>query len=245
MAELRLGPVVVRLVAADAEVERLRSTAGSFLGPAVAPCEPVASEFHFCVGPPEGVELQHRGVREGIHRPLGSRGLAFWDGEFTVGLRLALARLFPPPDWLLCHAAALRYPGGTVVAVGESGAGKSTLATFAGGELLSDELVLIDVVGRVAWGTPVRSSCRRPPSPASGPLRAIVTLRHAATASLEPIAPAKLLPAVMASLAATPGTSLADQLDASIRLVERVPGFELSFAPDASVAAVLESLCHD
>lgn len=236
------GPATFRVVADATVMERLRESAGAFFldeGGSPGP----RPTLRFGVGGAGGRILLHNGATEGRYLPLPDGGLAFWDGDVVVGLRLALARHFPPPRWLQCHAAGLRFPGGCVVALGRSGAGKSTLATHAGGELLSDEMVLVDTDRRHAWGLPIRSSSPRAPAPLDGPIRAFVTLRHASAPSLRPLRPDELCGALLESLAATPEARLEDQLDAAVRLAEATRAFELSFAPEPSAGGLLEQLC--
>jgi len=162
----------------------------------------------------------------------------------------ALAWVLPTRPALLLHAAAVELEGRAFVLVGAEGAGKTTwagLARQAGGRVIHDDLVAIDLAGGGphVLGWPVRNLSPDPALPGRWPLAALLLPRHAAAHALEPAPPALLVrarlganvPFVTEALGSSPPLHAA--LDA---LVAAAPARTLAFARDPGFADLLRGL---
>ncbi len=196
---------------------------------------------------PEGaLPLREPGGREvGWAVPIAGGLEVSWREPHAAdaGLRLLLARAFPPPGALLLHGAGLARGGRGLVAVGPSGAGKSTLAGLCDGlALLSDETVIVEAgPSPRVHGTPFRSSCPREPVAASAALAAIVALEKGPSPSLRPL-PRVACVELLLSQAFRHGTDAAALLDAAVALAQAVPAYVLTFAKEPSCCGLLERL---
>lgn len=151
---------------------------------------------------------------------------------------------------LLLHAAGLVLDGAGLAFPGASGAGKSTLTELLATEIpassfLSDDRVIVRSAdgGFDVHGTPWPGTARVA-SNASAPLGALLFLAKAPRHGLSRLAPAealrRLLPVV--SCPWYDRVRLPGVLDACGRLAGAVPCYELRFARDAGVAALIGGL---
>lgn len=151
---------------------------------------------------------------------------------------------------LMAHGCGFLLPGGAgVLCPGVSGAGKSTLARLlrsgAGDRvtILSDDRLAITEEGNglSIWGTPWYSSARLSSSD-SGPLRALVMIRHGAAPVLSRLSAGEAARCLMKTLAFPfwDGAGMEQSLSFVDRLVGTVPAYEYSYsaAPDGGKSLV-------
>lgn len=189
---------------------------------------------------PWGFVLRGPGIRALVNLRKGCGWVASRHPLATdVVLRRALPYLLAPG--VVLHGACLLFPWGALGACGPSGAGKSTLAALAGERALCDELfaVVSEDGGRVsAYSLPfwiARSG--------SGPLRAVLHLRHGAKPSLERLSPAEAFRQLLAQStlpSADRGKALAVLQFLSV-LARAVPQFQFVFPPTSEAVAFLEA----
>lgn len=148
---------------------------------------------------------------------------------------------------LLLHAASVRDGDASLVFVGPSGAGKSTLSGIAeaqGAQVLSDDRTLVGISGDVpmAWGTPWHGTFHRG-VPAGAPIRAIFALHHASADSCVRLSQSDAFKVIwMRVLHAMIGAAETEAAAAMLhRVIERVPVFELQFAPTAAAYSLARS----
>lgn len=162
-------------------------------------------------------------------------------GPTEAVVRMLLAEWLARRGGVLVHGVAVASNGKAAVFTGPSGAGKSTLgACAAAGALtvLADELVALVPFGEgfAAHGTPWNVG-----APGSAALARLGLLAHAPAPALAPVAPTEVL-RVLLSNVLEPSDSPAARAHSfrcAQRLLASAPASTLSFAPDASVAAVL------
>jgi hypothetical protein len=138
-------------------------------------------------------------------------------------------------DGLIVHSALVADgDGGSVLACGPSGAGKSTLARLASGRALSDELaaVKLEAGGAVAVALPFWES-----RPGRARLRAILSVGHGTRHRLEPLRPEEALRRLATQVLwpVWDERAMARSFAYLTEIAERVPAFDLSFAPAADV----------
>jgi hypothetical protein len=119
------------------------------------------------------------------------------------------------------------------VAVGPSGAGKSTFARLtrqAGGDVLSDEVLALLPDGRV-FGTPFRSDPDMGGQAREALLGGLFALVHAPAEALAPLAPASVVPLLLAQSFRAPadGLTQAELLQRVAGLASHFPAYRFSF----------------
>jgi hypothetical protein len=159
----------------------------------------------------------------------------------TAVVRVLLADSLFSCAGLLVHGCAVAHQGKAALFTGVSGAGKSTLGKWAsqgGLTLLADELVAVlpDGDGFSAHGTPWNVGTN-----ASARLTHIGVLAHTPGAHLKPV-PASTVLRVLLSNVLEPGDTpevRAKLFQIASKVLSAVPTYELGFAPNLEVAAVL------
>jgi hypothetical protein len=150
-----------------------------------------------------------------------------------LGLRAAFHLATVRQGGVLLHASGVVLGGRAWVAVGPSGAGKSTFARLtcrAGGELLSDEVLAVLPEGRVL-GTPFRSDPDMVGTAREAPLGGLFALVHAPGESVEPLAPAAVVPLLLAQAFRVPsdGPTQAELLQRVAGLASGFPAYRFLF----------------
>jgi hypothetical protein len=150
-----------------------------------------------------------------------------------LGLRAAFQLATVRHGGVLLHASGVVCGGRALVAVGRSGAGKSTFARLtyqAGGEVLSDEVLAHLPDGRVL-GTPFRSDPDMVGRGREAPLGGLFALVHAPAEALAPLAPASVVPLLLAQAFRAPadGLTQAELLQRVARLASHFPAYRFSF----------------
>lgn len=191
---------------------------------------------------PEGARLHVRGGEIRIEPPEDAL-----DAELALRAALHLATL--QQGGVLFHASGVAFGGMALVAMGPSGAGKSTfarLARRAGGELLSDEVLALLPEGRVL-GTPFRSDPDMVGTAREARLGGLFSLVHAAAESLEPLAPAAVVPLLLSQAFRAPGEGLtpAGLLQHVAGLASRFPAWRFSFRNHPEAGEYLRRWCED
>lgn len=150
-----------------------------------------------------------------------------------LGLRAAVHLATVRQGGVLLHASGVVLGGRAWVAVGPSGAGKSTFARLtcrAGGALLSDEVLALLPDGRVS-GTPFRSDADMVGTAREAPLGGLFALVHAPAESVEPLAPAALVPLLLAQAFRVPsdGPTQAELLQRVAAVASRFQAYRFLF----------------
>ena len=162
-------------------------------------------------------------------------------------LRVACALVLPRCGGRLLHASSVVGKHGAFLFPGASGAGKTTLARLADHRaVLSDEISAVRWAGdafvcfpRPFWG---ELGERRPSQPA--PLRGIGLPARSARAAIHAVSRAHVLARLLSCALAfvERPSEMLRVLDVAARLVERVPAYEVRFAPDASPWSLIDAL---
>lgn len=174
-------------------------------------------------------------------------GVRVWGEDVTTaiaGVRLLLARAFPPPKFLLVHGVGLELGGRGLLATGPSGAGKSTLCgLFEEATPFSDEVILLETGPRPKiHATPIRSSCERAPVGGSAPLIALLALEKAAEPALRPLRAAEALALLLEQTFEHPEPDLSATFAGAASVVEAVERRVLAFRKDRSCVPLLREL---
>jgi len=168
--------------------------------------------------------------------------------DAELALRAALHLVTLQQGGLLLHASGVVFGGVALVAVGRSGAGKSTfarLARQAGGALLSDEVLALFPDGRVL-GTPFRSDPDMVGTAREASLGGLFALVHAPAESLAPLAPAAVVPLLLAQSFRAPGDGLtqAELLQRVAALASHFPAYSFSFRNHSEAGDYLRHWCE-
>lgn len=193
---------------------------------------------------PWGFALRGPGLRASVNLRKGCGWVASSHPlAADVVLRLALPYLLAPG--VMLHGACLLFPWGALGACGPSGAGKSTLTALAGERALCDELFA--VVPEERNGPTAHSLPYWVARSGSGPLRAVLHLRHGAKPSLERLAPAEAFRQLLAqaTLPAADRGKVLPVLRFLGVLVGAVPQFQFVFPPTSEAVAFLEAFFAD
>jgi hypothetical protein len=159
--------------------------------------------------------------------------------EWQNVLRIVYFHLLLEGQGLLLHASALAGSGEAYVFPGPSGAGKTSIVQQSPGMLvLTDEIAAVDVSGNghppQAHGTPFFGDWGCPGKNVTAPLRGLYFPVQDRENRLVPLTPAetltRLLPCVCSYT--TRKDLLQILFDTTIRLTERIPGFDLHFRPE-------------
>ncbi len=205
-------------------------------------------------GGPAALEIVEGRIRI-LHRrylaevdPLAGDGVLFRrrpeDGGLGVVLQTAFSSRLPLNGGLPLHAAGVVMDGRGLAFFGPSGAGKSTLAATFPGELLSDELVIVqgrpfELHASGFWGTLGRGGRSGNPVP----LAAVVELGKGPAFALEPLdgrrALRRLMDAVLVPLHPVLWSAALGVLG---RAVKEVPAYRMRWSPEAPPWRELEAL---
>jgi hypothetical protein len=190
---------------------------------------------------PEGPRLLIQGPVLHVEPPQDALGA-------ELALRAAFHLATVSQGGVLLHASGVAFGGKALVAVGPSGAGKSTfarLARRAGGELLSDEVLSLLPDGRVL-GTPFRSDPDMPGTAREARLAGLFALVHAPAESLEPLAPASVVPLLLAQAFRAPsdGLTQAGLLQRVGALASQFPAWRFSFRNHPEAGGYLRRWCE-
>jgi hypothetical protein len=144
----------------------------------------------------------------------------------------------------LIHAAGIRGADArAVMALAPSGGGKSTLTDLAGGFCsLSDETLLVR--GTEVYGTPFRSSARKPPEPRRAPISAILILEKSSSPRYFRVAVRDALSAMLPEIYRPPReiASSAEILHRAHLLAESVPAYCFRFPKSPAANDLLTKL---
>jgi hypothetical protein len=165
-----------------------------------------------------------------------------------LGLRAAFQLATVRQGGVLLHSSGVVFAGRAVVAVGPSGAGKSTFARWmrqAGGEVLSDEVLALLPDGRVL-ATPFRSDADMLGTAREAPLGGLFALVHAPSESLAPLAPAAVVPLLLAQSFRAPadGLTQAELLQRVAGLASHFPAYRFSFRNHPEAGRYLRHWCE-
>lgn len=204
----------------------------------------------FHVSRTDGGERYERFDAAGTVTPGSPHRARFVVGEspnsLEAAIRIAVAAALPEVGATIFHASGIEAGGEARLFLGKSGAGKSTIAALldgaGAGRKISDELVVVSVAGEEpeALVAPFIGGAGLPHG-ARYPLASLELLAQSPQHRRRRLGPAEALAPLLrhlVSFARSPAAN-ARVLEIGAALVDRVPCFELAFAPRADVAAVL------
>lgn len=159
--------------------------------------------------------------------------------SLPYNLRLAIA-LGVAAGFLPVHASGIALGARAILFVGPSGAGKSTVAQgfFDDCPLIHDDRVFIDPGppggSPVVLGSPLLEPGRKPGTPDTLPLQAIIVLEQASSTHLDAVSPARLVGPLLSSLPPWLQVARHQLLELSARVAASTACFKLQFQLDRS-----------
>jgi len=192
------------------------------------------------LGPASGDRLDIAGPGYSVTADLAAGEVEISGPRHTYPVDAALRQILPLMlrDGVVLHTALVSDGRRTWACSGPSGAGKTTIAALLGERALCDELAVVRVSEDGIEG---RSLPYWKARPGQGPLAGIHLLRHGAAHRRTRLAPGAAAQRLLAQVAwpTTSPAALARTLELVATITERVPVWELEFAPRADVAAAV------